>query len=110
MKELRTAEDDFEDVTRKLQQLTVQVAAAQEAMRQSEAAYKAGTATNLSRITAQDQLLRAELSKTSAQFDQKIDYLRLLRVTGKLDTALSFSPLSAAQNGLMTTASNKILP
>lgn len=88
LRDLRTAREDLMDVDRRIEQIEIQVAASREAMRLAEAAYDSGLATNLSRITAQDQLLRAELSQTRARFERNVAYLRLLRATGSLDANL----------------------
>jgi len=92
LKDLRTAREDLQDVDGRIEQIDIQVAASREAMRLAEAAYDSGLATNLSRITAQDQLLRAELARTRARFERNVSYLRLLRATGCLDATLSLSP------------------
>ena len=67
---------------------TVQVTAAAEALRQAEESYKAGLATNLDRLTAQDALLNAQLRQTDERFNRKVSYLSLLRAVGVLSTRL----------------------
>jgi outer membrane protein TolC len=64
--------------------LRQQLAAADEAFAQAEALYDAGLATNLERVTAQDQRLRTALSLENAELDLGIFRLDLLRVTGTL--------------------------
>lgn len=68
----------------RIAELRTQLAAAEEALRLAEQSYQAGLATNLDRLTAQDQLLVAQLSLVSSQFDQKVFYLNLLRAVGDL--------------------------
>lgn len=68
----------------RVEELTHQVAAAQEALRQAEAAYSAGLGTNLERITAQDQLLSAQLRSAREEYTAKIAYLAAVRATGGL--------------------------
>src|SRR5690606_18206988 len=65
-------------------ELSIRVQAAAEALRQAEGLYSVGLATNLERLTAQDQLLSAELDLTNALLDQKVFYLDLLRTAGVL--------------------------
>ena len=71
-----------------LAELRVQVQAAEEALRQTEQSYRAGLATNLEWVTAQNAVLNAQLDLTSQQFDNKVFYLTLLRATGALSTRL----------------------
>jgi protease secretion system outer membrane protein len=68
----------------RLAQLTIQWEAASESLRRSRLEYDAGTATNLDVLTAQDALLSAELQTTSEKFTRKLDYLNLLRASGRL--------------------------
>ncbi|GIW77738.1 MAG: outer membrane protein [Phycisphaerae bacterium] len=78
----------------RLGQLRVQVDAAQQALRQAEESYKAGLATNLDRITAQDTLLQAQLQLVSEQYDYKLLYLTLLQHVGDLrEYVVSWKPL-----------------
>lgn len=98
LKDLRSAREDLMDVDRRIEQIEIQVTASREAMRLAEAAYRSGLATNLSRITVQDQLLRAELAETRARFERNVAYLRLLRATGGLDATLSLLPVSSVEN------------
>ena len=71
---------------KKLGELQTQVAAATEALRLAEQSYQAGLSTNLDRLSAQDNLLTAELGLVNAQFDRKLYYLSLLRSVGDLGT------------------------
>lgn len=79
----------------RLRELQVQVQAAQEALRQAEASYKIGSATNLDRLTAQDALLSAQLQLTSERFNLKIFHLDLLRALGRLAIRLPGEPANA---------------
>ena len=72
--------------------------AAREALRQADAAYRAGLGTNLQRLIAQDQLLSAELALTEEQFNHIVDYMRLLRVVGVLDIGLTPLPPAAGSD------------
>jgi len=68
----------------RLAQLQVQVATAQEALRQSEESYNAGLATNLDRITSQNALLQSQLALVSEEYDRKLLHLALLQRAGIL--------------------------
>jgi outer membrane protein TolC len=68
----------------RLSQLRVQVAAARQALIQAEESYKAGLATNLDRITAQDALLQSQLQLVSEEYDRKLLHLTLLQRAGQL--------------------------
>lgn len=74
-------------------ELAIQVAAATEALAQSDAAFEAGLGTNLERIVAQDQLLAAELEAASESFTTKTAYLELLRACGLLAHDVLGAPL-----------------
>lgn len=65
-------------------ELDTQVAVARQTLALAEAAYQAGIGTNLERITAQDELLAAELEAASEAFDTKIANLALWRACGLL--------------------------
>jgi outer membrane protein TolC len=85
----------FEDLTStqsRLAELDVQLRAAQQALNQAEQSYNIGLATNLERVTAQDQLLSAELQMTSARFDRTLAYLSLARASGDLRHRLETTP------------------
>lgn len=68
----------------RVDELRTQVRVATEALELAEAAYQAGLGTNLERITAQDDLLTAELEAASEEFDTKIANLSLRRACGLL--------------------------
>ncbi len=63
--------------------------AAEEALRQAEAAYGAGLGTNLERVTAQDQLLSAQLRAAREEFTAKLAYLAAMRASGVLAQTLT---------------------
>jgi outer membrane protein TolC len=99
----------YENVTasrERLSDLQTQVQAAREALEQAEGSYRVGLATNLERLTAQSDLLSAELQLTSEQFDQALLVLDLTRFTGRLGsggTLLRVSGTSSVANGTVTT-------
>jgi outer membrane protein TolC len=92
LKDLRVAVENLSADRQQIDQLGIRTAAAREAVRQADAAYRAGLGTNLERLVAQDQLLSAELALTEEEFNHLVDYLRLLRGVGLLDTRLAPLP------------------
>jgi outer membrane protein TolC len=90
--QVQVAYENVVDSDRRIAELHVEVAAAAEALRQAESAYAAGLGTNLDRITAQDQLLNAQLSLASEEFNYKVFYLNLLRSMGRLPLPETLGP------------------
>ena len=78
------AYEDVQASRELLRNLDVQVAAASQAFHQAEQNYNVGFATNLERLTALDQFLSAQLQMASEIYNQKVYYLQLLRVMGRL--------------------------
>jgi outer membrane protein len=68
----------------RIDELRVRLAASREASDQAEGLYDAGLATNLERLTAQDDELQTELQLERAELERKVFYLDLLRTTGAL--------------------------
>jgi len=66
----------------------VEVAAAQNAADLAERSYQLGSDSNLDRLTQQDNLLTAQLSLVSEPFNEKSNYLNLLRASGLLGSVL----------------------
>jgi outer membrane protein TolC len=86
--DVQIAFNNVQSARKRLDELQVQVRAAEEALRQADETYKAGLATNLERLTSQDQLLNAQLQLTFQTYQLKASHLRLLRATGRLATTL----------------------
>jgi outer membrane protein TolC len=86
--DVRLAYEDFAASAQRMQALRVQLAAARTALNQAEQSYRAGLGTNLDRLSAQDQALSAELQLSSELYNQKVFYLNLLRVVGRLGTTV----------------------
>lgn len=84
--DVESAIADLSASQQRVDELRIQVAAAQEALRQAEAGYQTGLGTNLERVTAQDQLLAAQLQAASEDFTRKLSYLALLRACGTIST------------------------
>ncbi len=76
----------------RLEEARTQLAAAEQALRQAEESYRAGIATNLERVAAQEALLEAQLLLTSEAFNRQIFRLELLRATGRLREWLEGQP------------------
>ena len=87
----------------------MQVAAAQQAFNQADQSYTVGLATNLERVTAQDELLNAQLQLTSARFDRTLSFLSLARATGSLRQRLE-TTATAAPTTIPTTVPAEQLP
>jgi outer membrane protein TolC len=84
---LQDVQISYENVTAsraRLTELRTETDAARDALNQAEASYRVGLATNLERLTAQNQLLDAELQLASEQFVQALLLLDLTRFTGRL--------------------------
>lgn len=94
--DVQLAYQDLVSAGSRIDELIVQVAAAQQAFNQADRSYTVGLATNLERVTAQGQLLNAQLQLTSARFDRTLSYLSLARATGalrkQLETTTSAPP------------------
>lgn len=87
----------------RLSQLRIQLQAATDAFNQADASYKAGLATNLERITAQDAMLQSQLALATETIDQKLYWLALLRANGTLrETVLEVEPADRATTGPTT--------
>lgn len=74
-------------------ELRTQVRAARDALELADAAYQAGLGTNLELVTAQDQLLAAELEAATEEFVTKAASLSLRRACGLLSVDLIEAPL-----------------
>lgn len=82
--QVATAYHELAASVARLAELQVQVTAAEQAFRQAEASYRAGLATNLERVAAQDALLSAQLQLAREEFDREVFHLALLRAAGLL--------------------------
>jgi len=80
--------DDLQATQAHLDALAPALAAAQEAFDQSLDLVRAGKATNLERLVAQNQLLTAQLSVADSGYARKLAWLALLRASGTLDLSL----------------------
>jgi outer membrane protein len=97
-KELKTALEDLGRDDRQIEQLEIQVKAAEDGLKQAEAAFKTGRGTYLEQLTAREGLLSARLALSDAGFNRCVDYLRLLQATGTLTPDPSVI-VSSGENG-----------
>jgi len=68
--------------TDRIEQLKIELRAAQEALRQAKAQYKVGLSINLDVIAAQAQVLETELQLQTEVFQRKLEYVTLRRSLG----------------------------
>lgn len=97
-RDVESAIADLAASDQRVEELRVQVAAAAEALRQAEAGYETGLGTNLERVTAQDQLLSAQLRAASEAYTRKVAYLSLLRACGSISPEVAGAPPAADPN------------
>lgn len=97
IRDVERAHQTFESTGEQVLELERRIAAAELALRQAEASYDAGLATNLERLTAQDELLAARLDLLTQQFTHKIAYLALLRAAGRLQDDMGVGATAAAR-------------
>ena len=94
--DVRLAYENLSTADQRAVELQDQVRASQEAYEQARNAFANDLAINLDVLSAQDQLLNAQLQLTSAQFDQTVFYLDLVRATGRMGDIAGQGPLSPA--------------
>jgi len=103
--DVQSAYDDFVTAGRRVTELHDEVQAANDAYEQSRAAFRNGLGINLDVLTAQNQLLNAELQLSGARYDRTVFYLNLVRATGQLLTAVPpASPTTAPTSATSMTA------
>jgi outer membrane protein TolC len=96
--EVEASYRDFADSVQRLTELQIQVSAAEQAFTQADQSYNVGFATNLERLTAQDQMLAAQLQLASERYNNKVFYLALLRATGTMRTQALSQPAEPPSN------------
>lgn len=82
----------------RIAELQTQVSVARETLELAEAAYDAGLGTNLDRVTAQDELLNAELAAVTEDFNAKIASLAIRRACGLLSAELAGASLPVVRD------------
>ncbi len=108
IKSVQTAHFNLTSSRKVIQGLQSQVAAATESYDLSRKAYANGLAINLDVLAAQDALLSAQLQLASAQFDQTVFYLTLLRAAGNFDQQITAATQPSTQP--TTTPSDQPIP
>jgi outer membrane protein TolC len=103
--DVQTAHDDFVTAGKRVTELRDEVQAANDAYEQSRAAFRNGLGINLDVLTAQDQLLNAQLQLAGAQYDRTVFYLNLVRATGQLLDAVPPTSSSSPTTAPATTTS-----
>ncbi len=88
-REIANAEIDLRSSRARLVELEIQVRAASEAVRQADASYQVGLATNLERLIALDQQLAAELDQALELYRARGLYAALLRAGGVVIPAVT---------------------
>jgi len=86
--EVRNAHHNLTYTRARLGELRTQVATAGQAFQAADQSLRVGLATNLERLTAQNQLLSAELQLAGEEYNEKIFSLTLLRTLGELSSQL----------------------
>jgi outer membrane protein len=84
LNDVQVAYENMATSEKRIRELRAEVTAADEAFRQSQQAFQNGLGINLDVLTAQNQLLDAQLRLTGALFDRTVFYLDLIRSTGQL--------------------------
>lgn len=90
--QISTAHENWMSGSQRLAELTIQHQAALEAFNQAEGSFNVGLATNLERLTAQQEWLAAQLQLAAQQYGHQAEYLTLLRAAGLLSPSLSSLP------------------
>lgn len=85
LEQVERAHANLEASTQRIKELETEVAAADEAQRIAEQSYRAGVATSLDYLDAQDRLLSSQLQLASGRYDRIVNFLNLQRVSGKLE-------------------------
>lgn len=88
-RDVEDARADLAATRARVDELNLQVRAAEQALHQAEGEYSVGLGTNLERITAQDDLLSAQLLQAQEELGAKVAYLRVMRAVGTLTPALT---------------------
>lgn len=88
-RDLEVALTDHRTSEARVVELRIRVAAANQALQLAEASYNAGLGTNLDRISAQDDVLSADLLAASEEFTYKNTYLAVLRACGMLTSEMT---------------------
>jgi outer membrane protein len=108
--DIRTGYANLQSARDQVSELRVELAASRDALVLAQRQFNVGLAINLDILTAQDQLLSTQLQLATQEYQEKINYLNLLRVAGHLtfaDAAPTTLP-STEPSDLETTTPNVI--
>jgi len=100
---------DLDDDENRIDQTRIQVTAARDFLHKAKVAFSAGAGTYLEQLAARSDLLNKELALTEAIFKHDVDYLRLKRALGVLDTDPDI-PIPVLSAGAKTVAGNPKTP
>ncbi len=95
-RDLALTGENIASFDRRIDALRVRLDAATRALDLAESQWKAGLATNLERLTAQDELLSVELELAQAILDRALAGVERLRVTGRIRELAGFPPAATA--------------
>ncbi len=95
LEQVRIARDNWISSVKLVRNLLTEMRAARASFHQARHSFQAGLATNLDVITAQDRALAAQLAYEKAHYNERVDMLALLRMTGRL-TYPAIAQLAAA--------------
>jgi outer membrane protein TolC len=84
--DVQSAYENVVTAARRIHELEDEVQAANEAYEQARNSFLNGLGINLDVLSAQDQLLNAQLQLTGARFDRTVFFLDLIRASGRLPT------------------------
>jgi outer membrane protein TolC len=111
-KELKVALENYRDTEKQVEDFDVVTVAARKDLHRTDSAYKAGTATSLELMQAQDRLKNAQFELTSARLTEKVYYLSLMRVLGRFNEnslAEGFTPTATNEQDQPYSTSSPLL-
>jgi outer membrane protein len=111
--DIRTAYANLQSSRGQVRELRVELQATRDALVQAQAQYSVGSAILLDVLTAQTALLTTQLQLATEEYQNKIDYLNLIRVTGRLNLLVAepnTRPTTQAAENLETTTPEVIKP
>ncbi len=92
IRDVQTAYQNVLTAERRITELQGELTAANDALKQAQAALANNLGIVLDVLTAQDQQLNSQLQLTSAEFDRSVFYLDLVRSTGRIPLNLPKQP------------------
>lgn len=109
--DIRTSWANLQNSRQEIDELRVELSASTDALVLAQRQFNVGLATNLDVLTAEDDLLSTQLQLATQEYQDKINYLDLLRVAGRLtlkDAAPNAQPTTEPGNPLETTTPNVV--